>query len=135
MREHATTTHAKHTRVQVDAKRFRPLCRLGFTIRGSNAKGFTATDPVSGKEIRRLTFDAFTKAVRAAGMTRAARSELLEKRSKPEYKARERVNIQRLQLLARERREVCPDKRQPRPIRTAAPVRRLRINNCGNVGT
>ncbi len=43
-------------------------------------------------------------------MTRAARTELLEKRSRPEYQLREQVNNQRLHLLARERREVSPNK-------------------------
>ncbi len=139
MREQAMNRYnsesAGRSRAAINARRFSPLCGLGYAICGQDGMGFTATDPTTGKTIRRLTFEAFDKAVRAAGMTRAARSELLEKRATPEYRLREQVNTQRLQLLAMERREVCPDNRQPRPkpIRTAATVRRLRVNNCGNV--
>ena len=139
MRESAMDTHAARDgcsrQAVTDSKRFGPLCRLGYTIRGSDGKGFSATNPATGTKIRRLTFDAFAKAVRKAGVTRAERSRLLEKRSEPDYQARQDVENQRLHLLAMERREVCPDNRQPRPkpIRTAAPVRRLRVNNCGNV--
>ena len=125
MREHATTTHAKHTQSQTDAKRFRPLCHLGYQISGRDDKGFTATDPASGETIRRLTFEAFDKAVRTAGLTRAARSKLLEKRATPDHQARQTVENMRLHLLARERREVVPTKRTPKTkARAAAPARR-----------
>ena len=127
MREHATTTHANNnTQAQADARRFGPLCARGYRVSGRDGKGFKATDPASGETIRRLSFKAFDIAVRAAGMTSAARAKLLEKRSTPEHRLRERVANQRLTLLEMERREVCPGKRQPRPkpIHTAAPVRR-----------
>jgi len=90
----------------LDAWRFGPLCRLGYKISGRDEKGFTATDPASGKVIRRLTFRAFDKAVRKAGLTRSSRSQLLAKRATSEHQLREQVENQRLQLLAMERREL-----------------------------
>ena len=79
----------------------------------------------SGKPADGYTFEAFAKAVRKAGVTRAVRSRLLEKRSEPDYQARQDVENQRLHLLARERREVVPTKRTPKTkARAAAPARR-----------
>ena len=106
MREYAIATRAGGASRQRDAKRFKPLMRLGYSISGWDGDGFTATNLASGKEIRRLTFDAFAKAVRRAGLTPAARSQLLEKRATPEHRMREQVENQRLQLLAMERREL-----------------------------
>ena len=97
--------------LQQERARFSPLCKLGYSISGCDDRGFTAVDKSTGKTIRRLTFDAFDKAVRKAGMTPTVRSELLEKRATPEYRIRAQVESQRLQLLARERREMCPTKR------------------------
>ncbi len=109
---YAPSGQAGHRQAVRDAQRFSPLLRLGYTISGGHdGKCFTATDPASGKEIRRLTFDAFDKAVRKAGLTPAARSQLLEKRASPDGRLRDQVENQRLQLLAMERREVCPTKR------------------------
>ncbi len=138
MRESAMDTHAARDgcsrQAVTDSKRFGPLCRLGYTISGQDGAGFTATDPATGQKIRRLTFAAFTKAVRQVGLTRAARSELLVKRATPEHRLREQVETQRLQLIAMERREVCPTKRTPKTkTRTAAPARRRqRLNNSRN---
>ena len=106
MREYAIATRAGGASRQRDAKRFKPLMRLGYSISGCDGDGFTATNLASGKEIRRLTFDAFAKAVRKEGMTRTARSELLEKRASPDGRLREQVECQRLQLLAMESREL-----------------------------
>ena len=140
MREKATDPYCERggrRQSALNAWRFGPLCHLGYTISGSNDTGFKAVDPATGKTIRRLKFENFRRVVRAAGMTRAARSKLLEKRATPEYRLRERVKNQRLTLLELERREVCPSKRQPRPrpIRPAATERRVRLNNCGTVVT
>ena len=129
MREHAMThdkgESAGRSRAVINARRFGPLCRLGYSISGQDGVGFTATDRATGQEIRRLTFAAFTKAVRQVGLTRTARSELLEKRATPDHQARQDVENQRLHLLARERREVVPPKRTPKTkARAAAPARR-----------
>ena len=125
MKEFAMGTHDDRgvpgRQVVTDRKRFGPLCRLGYTIRGTDAKGFKATDLATGTEIRRLTFDAFSKAVKAAGLTRSARARLLTKRATPEHRLREQIEHQRLQLLAMERREVCPTKRTPKTIRGTSP--------------
>ncbi len=109
MEAHSVSDGRRQT--ALNAWRFGPLCHLGYTVSGRDGEGFTATDPTTGKEIRRITFDAFAKAVRKAGPTPTARSQLLEKRATPEYRMREQVEHQRLQLLAMERREVCPTKR------------------------
>ena len=95
-----------HRQAARDAQRFSPLLRLGYKISGRDEEGFTATDPASGKVIRRLTFKAFDKAVQAAGLTRSSRSQLLAKRATSEYRLREQVENQRLQLLAMESREL-----------------------------
>ena len=106
----------------LNAWRFGPLCKLGYTISGRDDKGFTATDRATGKEIRRRNFDDFAKAVRASGLTRTCRSRLLEKRSDPNHRIRQQLENQRLQLLVRERREA-----------PAAPAkRRQRLNNSRN---
>ena len=97
----------------LDAWRFGPLCRLGYKISGRDEKGFTATDPDTGKKIRRLSFSSFDTAVRKAGMTKAARSRLLAERATSHGKARQTVESMRLQLLAMERREVGQSKRKP----------------------
>ena len=138
MKEYAANTFRSDgamARIQQVRARFSPLSKLGYSISGCDDRGFTAVDKSTGKTIRRLTFDAFDKAVRKAGLTPAARSQLLEKRASPDGRLRDQVENQRLQLLAMERREVCPSKRKPKPkpVRTAAPVRRLRMNNFNNV--
>ena len=116
--------------------RFRPLGKLGYTIScGGDDRGFTAVDKRTGRTIRRLTADAFDKAVRKAGMTRTARSKLLEKRATPDGRLRDQVECQRLQLLEMERREVCPTKRVPKPkaVRTSATAaRQPRVSPCRN---
>ena len=109
MREYAANTFRSDgamARIQQVRARFSPLSKLGYTISGSDDQGFTAVDKSTNKTIRRLTFAAFAKAVRKAGLTPAARSQLLEKRATPEHRMREQVENQRLQLLERERREV-----------------------------
>jgi len=68
-------------------------------------------DKSTGKTIRRQTYDAFAKAVHKAGTTPTERSRLLAKRASPAGRAREQVENMRLQLLAMERREMCPTKR------------------------
>ena len=114
MRERATVRNGSGlTPGQRDAKRFLPLCRLGYRINGKDGRGFNATDPHTGVQIRRLTFEAFDTAVRKAGMTRAARSQLLAERSTSHGQARQTVESMRLQLLAMERREVGQSKRKP----------------------
>ena len=107
MRERTTIRDsAGLTPGQRDAKRFLPLCRLGYRINGKDGRGFNATDPHTGEVIRRLTFEAFDTAVRKAGMTRAARSQLLAERETSHGKAKQIVASMRLQLLAMEQREV-----------------------------
>ncbi len=113
MREKAMDPLSGRRQTALNAWRFGPLCRLGYRVSGRDGKGFTAIDLASGKEIRRLTFDVFSKAVKTAGMTRSARARLLTKRATPEHRLREQIEHQRLHLLARERREVCPTKRTP----------------------
>ena len=110
----------------LNAWRFGPLCRMGYTISGRDDKGFTATDRATGQEISRRNFDDFAKAVRASGLTRTCRSRLLEKRSDPDHRIRQLVENQRLQLLVM--------KRTPKAkTRAAAPARRrLRVNNSWN---
>ena len=100
MKERATMTeYAGLTGARRDAKRFGPLCTLGYTISGKDGVGFMALDPDSGKEIRRRNFDDFAKAVVRAGW------------NKPTNKARRQVASQRLHLLAMERREIGSSKR------------------------
>ena len=56
MSTHATQRGGPGRQAIADARRFRPLCHLGYQISGSDDKGFRATDPASGEKIRRLTF-------------------------------------------------------------------------------
>jgi len=138
MKERAMEAHSVsdgRRQTALNAWRFGPLCHLGYTVSGRDGEGFTATDPATGKEIRRITFDAFAKAVRKAGLTRAARGRVIATRKTPDGKLRDRVERQRLTLLAMERREVCPSKPRPAPRPSRAPVttaRRPRMNLCRN---
>jgi len=117
----------------LNAWRFGPLCKLGYTISGRDDKGFTATDRATGKEIRRRNFDDFAKAVRASGLTRTCRSRLLTKRATPDHRIRQQLENQRLQLLVMKRREACPKRTPKAKTRAAAPARRrLRLNNSRN---